>query len=121
MTTAAIVAELERQIGRLQQVRSLLGETDKDVATVPGGKRGRPKGSGKVAAKSAPGSVSAAVKPSIPKRTMSPEARERIAAAQRTRWAKQKGTGAQGKAISRKAGKKASAAPKATSPAEATA
>lgn len=102
MTTEEIVAELDLQIGRLQQVRGLLGEADRGVAAVLSGKRGRPKGSGTTAA----GLALASLTSSNPKRTMSPEARERIAAAQRTRWAKQKGTGAPKKATIKKATRK---------------
>lgn len=102
MTTEEIVAELDRQIGRLQQVRGLLGEADRGVAAVLSGKRGRPKGSGKTAA----GVALASLTSSNPKWTMSPEGRERIAAAQRTRWAKQKGKGAPKKATIKKAMRK---------------
>lgn len=103
MTTEEIVAELDRQIGRLQQVRGLLGEADRGVAAVLSGKRGRPKGSGKTAA----GLALASLTSSTPQWTMSPEGRERIAAAQRTRWAKQKGTGAPRKITAGNVAKKA--------------
>src|SRR5688500_17567731 len=62
---------IRKQISALQnKVRSLFGEHPPSLAAIPtrGGKRG--------------------------KRTMSPEARERIAAAQRDRWAKMKNTSA---------------------------
>jgi len=63
METSRIVAGIDEEIARLQQVRSLLS----------GGGAGV--GNGRRVAK---------------KRVMSAEARERIAAAQRKRWAKQK-------------------------------
>jgi len=59
-----ILAAIDEEIARLRQVRSLLSQTK---TSQTGKKRGRPK-----------------------KRTMSAEARARIAAAQRKRWAKQK-------------------------------
>jgi hypothetical protein len=74
MNIPEILSELDAEIARLQHVRSLLsGSSSPATAT-----RGRPKGS-----------VSAAPKKTA-KRTLSPEARARIAAAQKKRWAKQK-------------------------------
>lgn len=52
-------------------------------------RRGRPPGS-KNAKRAGSPAPDAAVAPERPKRTMSPEARERIAAAQRKRWARQR-------------------------------
>jgi hypothetical protein len=72
MDTTSIIQSIDAEIARLQQARALLiGQT------VPA-KRGRPFGS-----KATP-----AAKPVYWK--MSPEGRERIAAAQRARWAKVK-------------------------------
>jgi hypothetical protein len=71
MDIEALVAEIDAEIHRLQQVRSLL------TGHTPPLKRGRPLGK----------------KPSasaLPKRTMSPEGRARIVAAQKARWAKTK-------------------------------
>jgi hypothetical protein len=67
MTREEIVAALDEEIGRLQQVKKLLQST----------------GSHKFVA------GESAVKPGA-KRILSPEARQRIAAAQKRRWAKQK-------------------------------
>jgi hypothetical protein len=54
-------------------------------------RRGRPPGSAKAAAASgSPAPAEAVQESSRPKRTMSPEARARIAEAQRKRWAKQR-------------------------------
>lgn len=64
MSHQQILAAIDDEIRRLQQVRKLL------------------QGGGKLAAKAGSG------KPT--RRALSPEARERIAAAQRRRWAKQK-------------------------------
>jgi hypothetical protein len=66
MTIASIIEELDAEITRLQQVRTLL--SSRPASGVRGSGNGIPR----------------------KKRTLSPEARERIAAAQRKRWAKQK-------------------------------
>jgi hypothetical protein len=68
MSTNAIVAAIDKEIARLQQVRSLLIEKGKS-ATKPGKKGG-----------------SATAKKSTKSR-LSPAARARIAEAQRRRWA----------------------------------
>jgi hypothetical protein len=68
VSTREIIAAIDAEIQRLQQVRNL-------ISGLAGPKRsGRP----------AAGSTHKA------KRTLSPEAREKISAAQRKRWAKQK-------------------------------
>ena len=69
METQDILAQIDAEIGRLQQVRAILTGTAKN---------GR---KNKIAAKSAP-----------KKRPLSPEARARIAAAQKARWAKARKT-----------------------------
>jgi hypothetical protein len=67
MDTSQLIAEIDAEIERLQQVKVLLtGSTVKRSA-----------GPSKASAAAAPGK----------KRRLSPEARERIAAAQRRRWA----------------------------------
>jgi hypothetical protein len=66
MTREQIIAAIDDEIGRLQQVKKLLhsaGSHSFDVASA-----GKP----------------------APKRILSPEARQRIAAAQKRRWAKQR-------------------------------
>jgi hypothetical protein len=69
MNTHEIVNALESEIARLQHVRAVIsGENGVK-------RRGRPPASALVAKK---------------KRTLSPAARKKIAAAQRKRWAKQK-------------------------------
>jgi hypothetical protein len=82
-----ILESIDQQILKLQQARSLL--TDgivPAVSSAPAGKRrGRPKGSVKKTT-AAPAKVSAKVS----KRTMSEEGKQRIAAAQKVRWAAQK-------------------------------
>lgn len=74
MTIASIVEELDVEIARLQQVRALLSDRrhpgSASIATAR-----RPDGRKGVARK---------------KRTLSPEARKKIAEAQRKRWASQK-------------------------------
>ena len=72
VNTQEIITALDAEIARLQHARSLLAASDKPT------RRGRP-------AKSAPLAFS------VPKkRKLSPEARRKIAAAQKKRWAKQK-------------------------------
>ena len=68
MDRNGLISEIDAEISRLEQARRLLT-----------GKNGR---SGPAAKKATTGSRK--------KRTLSPEARERIAAAQRARWAKRK-------------------------------
>lgn len=74
MTTTQMVAVLEAEIARLRQVRELLAGTAPRPERVPA--RARTAGGGTTKAGG-----------SGKKRTLSPEARERIAAAQRARWA----------------------------------
>ena|ERR1700761_3751597 len=71
MNTLVILEQIDAEISRLQQVRSILSGTSADI-----GKRlpGRPK------------KTQAA--PPRTKRSLSPGAKERIAEAQRLRWAK---------------------------------
>jgi hypothetical protein len=76
MNTESIIDALDTEIARLQEVKSLLTATSRNSQTgVFKGATGRPKKAASVAAPT--------------KRTgLSPEARERIAEAQRARWAK---------------------------------
>lgn len=69
METQGILAQIDVEIDRLQQVRAILTGTAKN------GSKNR------IAAKSAP-----------KKRQLSPEARARIAAAQKARWARARNT-----------------------------
>jgi hypothetical protein len=71
MTIDSILAEIDAEIGRLTQARNLL-------ASAGAGKSATKKSSAKKAAKTRK------------KRVLSPEARKRIADAQRKRWAAQK-------------------------------
>lgn len=73
MDTNSIVAGIDEEILRLQQVKALLTGVSSSVKRKPG----RPSGTTKTP------------KPAVV-RTLSPEAREKIAAAQRARWAKTK-------------------------------
>ncbi len=74
MDTNEIIAQLDTEIARLQEVKSILSGT-----TTTQAKRGRPNKA----------SV-AVIAPVAAKRILSPEARARIAAAQKARWAKVK-------------------------------
>jgi len=69
METQGILAQIDAEIGRLQQVRAIL------TGKATNGRKN------KVAAKSVP-----------KKRQLSPEARARIAAAQKARWARARKT-----------------------------
>jgi hypothetical protein len=85
MKTDGIVLAIDAEIARLQQAKALL-------AGEPGGRKpGRP---AKKASLSKATSFSPAgfAKKTPARRTLSPEAREKIAAAQRARWAKSKKT-----------------------------
>ena len=74
MAIDSVIAQIDAEIARLNQVRSLLASTGK---TSVAGHNGRGK---KVSAQAG----------SRRKRVLSPEARKRIADAQRKRWAAQK-------------------------------
>jgi hypothetical protein len=74
MDTKQIIAELDTEIARLQEVKSILSRT---TATTPTNRRPNK-------AKTAPTRITAK------KRTMSPEGRAKIAAAQKARWARAK-------------------------------
>jgi hypothetical protein len=74
MDIQEILAQIDAEIARLQQVKSILSGSTTTA------KLGRPKARHNVGS------------PVAAKRTMSPEGRARIAAAQKARWAKQKKT-----------------------------
>lgn len=73
MAIESIVALIDAEISRLTHVRSLLASTGKAAVTV-----------------AEPKTVKAAKKKRKKRRSLSPEARKRIAEAQRKRWAAQK-------------------------------
>ena len=74
MAIESIIAQIDEEIAKLQQIRSLLATTGVAAKTVTAPK-----------AKKAPVKVKGKKR-----RTLSPEARKRIADAQRKRWAAQK-------------------------------
>jgi hypothetical protein len=78
----AEIAKHQAQIEKLQQAKTLLSGPP-----APKSGRGRPKGSKNM--KSA--TVAAPPKPAKAKRNLTPEGREKIAAAMKRRWAKQRG------------------------------
>jgi hypothetical protein len=89
MVIDSILAQIDAEIAKLTQVRSLLANTGKIAATIT---KSLAKKSAKVAK---PAKAAKAVKPAKAakakkRRTLSPEARQRIADAQRKRWAAQK-------------------------------
>ena len=77
MNIPQIVSEIDTEIARLKSIRSLLSGS---YSPTPTRGRGRPKGS-----------VSATPKKTT-KRKLTPDARARIAAAQKKRWADQRKT-----------------------------
>jgi hypothetical protein len=82
-----LAASLREIVAQANQLLSQLGEP---VAMAAGRKRGRPAGSGRSVGRPA-GKAKAARKPGRPKRRrMSAEARAKIAAAQKARWARQR-------------------------------
>ncbi len=78
MTTQGMLEAIDEEIQRLQMVRSLLGGEETPA------RRGRKPKEPAAAAKKKVG------RPAGSKRALSPEARERIAEAQRKRWAASK-------------------------------
>jgi hypothetical protein len=78
-----IIAQLDAEIARLQQVRNLLSATGKVEAKITAVK-GKPAKKTRGKAKAAPKTKTGV------KRVLSPEARKAIADAQRKRWAAQK-------------------------------
>lgn len=80
MNRTDILHALDTEIDRLQQARTLLADAPDVIPEAVAARRGpgRPKGATKAPAKA----------PAAKKRTMSPEGRARIAAAQKARWAK---------------------------------
>ena len=92
MTTNEIVAELDEEIGVLERAKALLTEAE-PVAR----RRGRPKGSTNKQTSFNPSEFAGK-----PRRKLGRAARERISAAQRLRWAKQKETAAPKKTSAKK-------------------
>lgn len=80
MALKDILAQIDAEIARLQQAKSLLAGTEVSAAPAAG-RRGRPKKA------VAPPTLSI---PAKKKRNLSPEGRARIAEAVRRRWAAQK-------------------------------
>ena len=72
MSIANLISEIDAEIARFEQARTLLSGAASPAAK----KRGRPAGA-----------VKAAGKPAKKKRNLSPEGRARIAAAVKARWA----------------------------------
>ena len=82
MEVSRIIAEIDAQISKLQQARTLLAGTTQVATKGPG----RPKGR-KVAVKAA---APAPKKATTRKRKLSPEGRKRIADAMKKRWAERR-------------------------------
>ena len=83
MAIESIIAQLDAEIARLKQVRTLLSATGKVEAKISAVK-------GKSAKKPKVKAAKTATKTKVVKRVLSPEARKAIADAQRKRWAAQK-------------------------------
>jgi formylmethanofuran dehydrogenase subunit E len=101
MVIDSILAQIDAEIAKLTQVRSLLANTGKIAATITerltkkAAKVAKPAKVAKAAkaakvAKAAKPAKVAKVAKAKKRRTLSPEARQRIADAQRKRWAAQK-------------------------------
>ena len=109
MSIQDIVSEIDAEIARLHQVRSLLTATP----TIAKPKLGRPAG------------VKSSAKGSSTKRVLSAEARAKIAAAQKLRWAKfkkgAKKTAAKSASVVKKASTKATKVKKAAASSTASA
>lgn len=88
MEVSRIIAEIDAQISKLQQARTLLAATSQSVTNGPG----RPKGR-KAAVKAAPATSKTAT---TRKRKLSPEGRKRIADAMKKRWAERRKQNAKG-------------------------
>ena len=92
MAINSILAQIDSEIAKLTQVRSLLANTGKIAATITerltkkAAKATKPAKAAKVAKAPKAPKVAKTKK----RRTLSPEARQRIADAQRKRWAAQK-------------------------------
>jgi len=84
MAIESIIAQLDAEISRLNQVRNLLSATGKVEAKITAVK-GKPGRKPKAKAVKVPAKAKKGVK-----RVLSPEARKAIADAQRRRWAAQK-------------------------------
>ena len=80
MDVTRILAELDQEISRLQQIRTALAGAS---APTEKPRRGRPKGSGNK-------TVSGPAKKAGKKRQLSPEGRKAIADAMKRRWAERK-------------------------------
>ena len=85
MEVSQIIAEIDAQITKLQQARNLLQGAGAQSSETEKPRRGRPRKDAGVA-------TSATPKKSVgtSKRTLSPEARKRIADAQKRRWAERR-------------------------------
>lgn len=90
MEVSGIIAEIDSQILKLQQARTLLSEADAPSALKA--RRGRPKGSKNTATKTFTKPAAKTVSAVAPKskRKLSPEGRKRIAEAMKKRWADRK-------------------------------
>ncbi len=82
MVTDSITVQIDAEISKLKQVRSLVAATGKAAKAV--------ERITKKAAKAKKAAPAAKAPKGKKRRTLSPEARERIAEAQRKRWAAQK-------------------------------
>jgi len=85
MALKDLVSQIDAEIARLQQARSLLAASEVSVA-LPIVRRGRPKKNVE---------TPVAFKPAKKKRNLSPEGRARIAEAVKRRWAAQNASGKQ--------------------------
>ena len=85
MEVSRIIAEIDAQIAKLQQARNLLQSSGGEAPATEKPRRGRPRKDAGTATLPAPKKVGGKGK-----RTLSPEARKRIADAQKRRWAERR-------------------------------
>lgn len=94
MEVSRIIAEIDAQISKLQQARTLLAGTTQTASKGPGRPKGR-KAAAKTTTKAA--APKAAAKTAAKrKRKLSPEGRKRIADAMKKRWAERRKQSAKG-------------------------
>ncbi len=86
MAITDVIAQIDAEIAKLQQAKTLLTGLPSAVA-VKTGQRGRPKGSKNAAKAAAPVKTAAKAK-----RKLSPEGRKAIAEAMKRRWAEHRKT-----------------------------
>ena len=89
MAITDVIAQIDAEIAKLQQAKTLLSGLPDAVVVAKSGRRGRPKGSKNAVKVAAPAKTAAKAK-----RKLSPEGRKAIAEAMKRRWAEHRKTAA---------------------------